>query len=231
MGRRGQRPLVLRARASLFPPPRARPRLRRPPLPRRRRPDPRPALSPRGLAAPPGRVRGGVPGSRLPVVSGPQRAGRGRRRPDPTQHVRGRPLGHPSRVRGPGAPPAEPDRPLALRRPPRPLRGQARGRGGRRKWRGVADGLRRRDRAVRRRGRFAPPPDAVGCRPNRPAQGRGGGVAHELPGVGQNVRDHPHVGALWRPKLGYPMLPDLPRYQIALRYTAPGSPLRNDPKS
>lgn len=53
-------------------------------------------------------------------------------------------------------------------------------------------------------------------------------VLHDLPGVGQNLRDHPHVGALWRPRPGYPMLPDLPRYQVALRYTAPGSTLRND---
>jgi choline dehydrogenase len=53
-------------------------------------------------------------------------------------------------------------------------------------------------------------------------------VTHELPGVGQNLRDHPHVGAAWRPKLGYPMHPDLPRYQVALRSTAPGSKLRND---
>lgn len=37
-------------------------------------------------------------------------------------------------------------------------------------------------------------------------------VRLELPGVGQNLRDHPHVGAAWRPKLGYPMHPDLPRY-------------------
>jgi choline dehydrogenase len=53
-------------------------------------------------------------------------------------------------------------------------------------------------------------------------------IRRELPGVGQNLRDHPHVGTLWRPKIGYPMNPDLPRYQVALRYTAPGSPLRND---
>lgn len=51
---------------------------------------------------------------------------------------------------------------------------------------------------------------------------------HDLPGVGQNLRDHPHVGAAWRPKLGYPMHPDLPRYQVALRCTAPGSTLEND---
>jgi choline dehydrogenase-like flavoprotein len=49
-----------------------------------------------------------------------------------------------------------------------------------------------------------------------------------LPGVGQNLRDHPHVYALWRPAAGNPMDPDLPRYQVLLRYTAPGSPLRND---
>jgi choline dehydrogenase len=53
-------------------------------------------------------------------------------------------------------------------------------------------------------------------------------VTLDLAGVGQNLRDHPHVGAAWRPKPGYPMHPDLPRYQVALRYTAPGSTLRND---
>jgi choline dehydrogenase len=53
-------------------------------------------------------------------------------------------------------------------------------------------------------------------------------VVHALPGVGQNLRDHPHVGALWRPKPGYPMHPDLPRYQVALRCTAPGSTIPDD---
>jgi choline dehydrogenase-like flavoprotein len=53
-------------------------------------------------------------------------------------------------------------------------------------------------------------------------------VRHDLPGVGQNLRDHPHVGTLWRPAFGYPMHPELPRYQVALRYTAPGSHLRTD---
>jgi choline dehydrogenase len=50
----------------------------------------------------------------------------------------------------------------------------------------------------------------------------------DLPGVGRNLRDHPHVYALWRPRPGYSMDPDLPRYQVALRYTVPGSHLRND---
>jgi choline dehydrogenase len=49
-----------------------------------------------------------------------------------------------------------------------------------------------------------------------------------LPGVGRNLRDHPHVYAAWRPHFGYPMAPDRPRYQTLLRYTAEGSDLRND---
>jgi choline dehydrogenase len=50
----------------------------------------------------------------------------------------------------------------------------------------------------------------------------------DLPGVGQNLRDHPHAYTLWQTRAGYPMDPERPRYQVALRYTAPGSSLRND---
>jgi choline dehydrogenase len=53
-------------------------------------------------------------------------------------------------------------------------------------------------------------------------------IVADLPGVGQNLRDHPHIYATWQPRPGYPLDPDLPRYQVALRYTAPGSQLRND---
>jgi choline dehydrogenase len=53
-------------------------------------------------------------------------------------------------------------------------------------------------------------------------------VRVDLPGVGKNLRDHPHVYTAWRPSSGYPMDPDLPRYQTLLRYTAPGSSRRND---
>jgi choline dehydrogenase len=53
-------------------------------------------------------------------------------------------------------------------------------------------------------------------------------VALDLPGVGQNLRDHPHVYATWQPRSGWQMDPTLPRYQVALRYTAPGSDLCND---
>jgi choline dehydrogenase-like flavoprotein len=50
----------------------------------------------------------------------------------------------------------------------------------------------------------------------------------DLPGVGQNLRDHPHIYSTWQPKATVEMDATLPRYQVALRYTAPGSQLRND---
>lgn len=53
-------------------------------------------------------------------------------------------------------------------------------------------------------------------------------VQLDVPGVGQNLRDHPHVYSTWQPRSGWLMDPALPRYQVALRYTAPGSHLRND---
>ena len=53
-------------------------------------------------------------------------------------------------------------------------------------------------------------------------------VTSGLPGVGQNLRDHPVAGPAWRTKEGFSMDPDAPRYQVALRYTATGSHLRND---
>jgi predicted dehydrogenase (TIGR03970 family) len=53
-------------------------------------------------------------------------------------------------------------------------------------------------------------------------------VLLDRPAIGQNLRDPPHVYTTWRPRPGYPMDPDAPRYQVCLRYTAPGSHLRND---
>ena len=67
-----------------------------------------------------------------------------------------------------------------------------------------------------------------GVGPAEQLRAAGVAVRHKLPGVGQNLRDHPHVGAAWRPTFGYPMHPELPRYQVALRYTAPGSSRRLD---
>ena len=52
----------------------------------------------------------------------------------------------------------------------------------------------------------------------------------DLPGVGQNLRDHPLVHVTWRTKEGFPLDGMAPRMQLCLRYTAEGSPLRNDIK-
>ncbi len=48
-------------------------------------------------------------------------------------------------------------------------------------------------------------------------------VVHELPGVGQNLRDHPTVWATWRTKPDFPLDGMAPRTQVCLRYTAEGS--------
>ena len=53
-------------------------------------------------------------------------------------------------------------------------------------------------------------------------------VQHELPGVGQNLRDHPNVRIPIRVKEDFPLDPEAPRTQLALRYTAEGSDDRND---
>ena len=53
-------------------------------------------------------------------------------------------------------------------------------------------------------------------------------VVADLPGVGQNLRDHPVVFLTWRTKEGFPQDASAPRIQMALRYTAQGSDLRND---
>jgi choline dehydrogenase len=54
-------------------------------------------------------------------------------------------------------------------------------------------------------------------------------VVANLPGVGQNLRDHPTLHVVYQAKDGFPM-PDVKAgpQKVALRYTAPGSPLRND---
>lgn len=51
-----------------------------------------------------------------------------------------------------------------------------------------------------------------------------------LPGVGQNLRDHPAAWVTWRTKDGFPLDGKAPRTQLCLRYTAAGSALRNDMK-
>ena len=61
-------------------------------------------------------------------------------------------------------------------------------------------------------------------------QSHGIPVVHDLPGVGQNLRDHPNVYVTWRARPDVPMDPFAPRNQVGLRYTADGSSLRNDMK-
>jgi choline dehydrogenase len=52
-------------------------------------------------------------------------------------------------------------------------------------------------------------------------------VVHHLPGVGQNLRDHPAVFLLFQAN-GVPSDPNAPPIQVGLRYTTPGSLTRND---
>jgi choline dehydrogenase len=53
-------------------------------------------------------------------------------------------------------------------------------------------------------------------------------VTLDLPGVGQNLRDHPNVRVPISVKEDFPLDPEAPRSQLALRYTAAGSSDRND---
>ncbi len=53
-------------------------------------------------------------------------------------------------------------------------------------------------------------------------------VVKDVPGVGQNLRDHPLVPIRVRVKDGFHLDPDAPRLQTVLRYTASGSEHRND---
>ena len=51
---------------------------------------------------------------------------------------------------------------------------------------------------------------------------------HELPGVGQSLRDHPIVFIPFRTNPGHEQDPNAPRMQVAARWTATGSQNRND---
>ncbi len=67
-----------------------------------------------------------------------------------------------------------------------------------------------------------------GVGPRSQLENAGIRVVHELPGVGQNMRDHPIAYVTWRTKKDYPLDGFAPRVQMALRCTAEGSDLRND---
>jgi choline dehydrogenase len=51
---------------------------------------------------------------------------------------------------------------------------------------------------------------------------------HNLPGVGQNLRDHPVTSVNLKTKKGYPLEPNGPWIQMALRCTSTDSTFRND---
>ena len=53
-------------------------------------------------------------------------------------------------------------------------------------------------------------------------------VVHDLPGVGQNMRDHPNIRVPLEVRDDVVMDPQAPRLQVGLRYTAEGSTTRND---
>ena len=67
-----------------------------------------------------------------------------------------------------------------------------------------------------------------GVGPGEHLQQLGIPVVHELPGVGQNLRDHPIVAVICEVRDDHEQDPRAPRTQTALRYTATGSPDRND---
>ena len=53
-------------------------------------------------------------------------------------------------------------------------------------------------------------------------------VMHSLPGVGQNMKNHPSASLRYRPQDGYSLEVDPPRNQVALRCSFAGSTTRND---
>ena len=59
-------------------------------------------------------------------------------------------------------------------------------------------------------------------------RGLGIELLHELPGIGQNLRDHPTAAVRVKVKEEYALDPSAPRVQNGLRYTADGSGARND---
>ena len=67
-----------------------------------------------------------------------------------------------------------------------------------------------------------------GIGPAERLQQLGINVVHDVPGVGQNLRDHPNIRVPIEVVDDFPLNPSDPRSQVALRYTATGSDLRND---
>jgi choline dehydrogenase len=67
-----------------------------------------------------------------------------------------------------------------------------------------------------------------GVGPAENLQSVGVPVVHHLPGVGQNLRDHPHAFVSWRTQEHHHLDEMAPRSQLSVRWTAEGSDFRND---
>ena len=67
-----------------------------------------------------------------------------------------------------------------------------------------------------------------GVGPAQHLTGLGIPVVLDLPGVGQNLKDHPKLYLTWRIKGGYPVEERPARGGVSFRFTATGSHLRND---
>ena len=53
-------------------------------------------------------------------------------------------------------------------------------------------------------------------------------AVRDLPGVGRGMKNHPSVSIVYRSDHSHHLAPDAPRNQVGLRFTAEGSPMRND---
>ena len=86
------------------------------------------------------------------------------------------------------------------------------------------------DRVIRSAGAIGSPHLLMlsGSGPAEQLAGLGIPVILDLPGVGQNLRDHPKLYVTWRVKEGYPVEERPARGGVAFRFTAAGSHLRND---
>ena len=67
-----------------------------------------------------------------------------------------------------------------------------------------------------------------GVGPAEHLEEHGIGVIADVPGVGQNLQDHPMLFLLWNTVPEYEFRLDLKRLQLSLRYTSTDSPDRND---
>ena len=131
----------------------------------------------------------------------------------------------------PAPPPPQSYAAAQLHRAPHSVPGKPRHRGWR--WRAARKGvIVEADQIILSAGAIGSPQILMlsGIGPKEHLQSLGIPLMADLPGVGQNLRDHPAVWVTWKTKEGFPLDGLAPRMQVTLRYTADGSQLRNDMK-